>query len=289
MGMINTAGWVNTVIPASRYDANMTVVSEYSPLPFTREHGSAGLVVRIIELVRLREMRPLFDEMESLTGYRTGQSGCSAEELELLATSAVALQEHITRRISALKKDITECEAGISLINRGDYQGGTVTGREKLLQLNDNKIRTEGNLARAEEHYKYISSLINLLREEVNQQKREGVSLNITLPRVDINIASTLYYRSGSKSAAYIIERLGKLTSAIQSIIKSCSLPVDKYLRKAPDTVLRVSARRFYYSQDGELIRHIMSAEDYLSLMTSQFTDILKRDAVMKSEFNPVP
>lgn len=289
MEIINTAAWVNTVIPASRYDANMTVISEYSPLPFTREHGSAGLVVRIIELVRLIEMRPLFDELESLTGYRIGQSGCSEEELELLATSVVALQEDITRRISAIKKDIAEWEAGISLINRGGHQGGTIPGREKLLQLNDNKTRAEGNLARAEEHCKYISSLMNLFRVAVVEQVQEDLNLNITLPKQKGNTASMLYYRNGSKPAAYITDRMNKLTSAIQAIIKSCSLPVDKCLRKAPDTVLRVSARRFYYSQDGELIRHIMSVENYLSLMTSQFNDILKRDAIMKAEFTQIP
>lgn len=287
MNAISQGQWVNhNPVPSSRHGGYMNDVSAYSPLPFMPEHQGAGLIVRIVELYNLRNMKPLFDEFENVTGYRICEAGCSREELELLITSINKIYAYIGKRIDDVKHEISVGESKLNEINKGNASGSGANIREQAYRINDAKERLTGVLNGLEKQSDYIAALMGLLQSEVICLRRDGIESAVSLDKYQQAIYDVNYIRMGSKAGKYIINALEKLTSAINSILSSCKVPEDKFARRDPNLAIKNEASRFYYSQDGVQIRNIMSHSEYIQCISFAPNAAYEKHLFMKADYS---
>lgn len=271
-------------IPASRHGGTMNTIACYTPLPFNGECGSAGIIMRIIELARLREMVPIFCQFEELTGYRLGSAQCNEEELTLLTSALSALYKKVHLRTVELKEVIGRCAHELSQINQGKAEGTGEAIRRKVRLNNESKERSENQLNQAESHYFYVGSIIALFRSELSHWGTDGFKLSAQLPKSDNTANSWNYFSHGCDSAHHVITEINNLESALKQIIKSCATDTA-YIKRNPLEIARAAASKKYYSIQGEQLRNTLSHADYISTALIHAATAFKKEAKMQLEF----
>lgn len=286
MNSVTINAWGNKIIQASRFDTDINKVTGYIPFPFEEDHGSAGVIIRVIELARLREMRPLFSQFRELTGYVAGLPECSTEELALLSTKLTALYEKVNDRKNELQEIISHCERELAQINQGNTEGTGEVIRNKVMRNSDTKERSENQLKATESDYYYVGSVIALFRE-LGFWDTKGMTLAATLPKPARAATNWPYFSQGCDAAQHIITEMNDVETALNKIISSCTATTAYQKRNARE-ILRAAASRHYYSVEGESLRNIMSLTDYLSTTLSPVDAALKKEVKMKQLFiNP--
>lgn len=284
MNSVTISAWSNTIIQASRFDTDMNTVTGYIPFPFEEDHGSAGVIIRVIELARLREMRPLFSHFEELTGYVAGLPECSVEELTLLSARLTALYKKVGGREIELKEVISHCEHELAQINQGKVEGTGEVIRNKVMRNNDTKERSENQLKATESDYYYVGSVIALLRRELSFWDAEGMALAATLPKPVSAATGWPYFSQGCDAARHVITAMNAVETSLNKIIASCAVTTT-YQKRNVREILRAAASRRYYSVEGEYLRNIMSLTDYLSTTLFPLDAALKKEVKMKQLF----
>lgn len=280
-------GWNNASVFAFGKDADINTVLGYIPVPFTTEHGSAGAISRIIELARLKEMRPLFEKFNNLTGYCAGLVHPGADELNLLASTVSILHKNIRSHISQLEAEVSLCDAMLETINKGGINGSGDYIRREVEKNKDNKERSQNQIAAAEKDCIYVESVISLLRSLVRSEKETNPDLILTteLPKTDTENGGWYYFKRGNDVAAMILDSLESVETALNRIIGKCTRVANNIRHKDEKNAL-INAHTFYYSEGGERLRAIMDLADYISAVMEPVRATIKKEYRMERSFN---
>lgn len=286
METLLTEQWHKRSLPGSRHDEYINTISNFTPLAFAEEYGSAGLISRIIELARLREMKPLLDTFEVNTGYRVGNSDCTEQELDVLTLRVVELHKDIHAQLKEQKISLSQCDEELTRIKSG---GGGSNGhivRDKAFAANENKERLTRSIAKTESWCEFVSSIICVLNNELKSWEQDGYKRKVNLPQVTAHSTSMYYLKSISREARVILTKLDTFESAIESINSRFIMPTDRYERRRPTALLNIEACKFYYSREGEITRHALSCADYINSVISPMENAIQRHNDMKSDID---
>lgn len=268
-------------------DSDMNTILGYISVPFTIMHGSAGAISRIIELARIKEMHPLFEKFNDLTGYCAGLIRASADELNFLAATISSLYININNHISHLESKSSQCAANLDAINKGSVSGSGYYIRQQVQQNEDGRERSENQIIRAKKERHYIESVISLLRSIVRSEKQSNSDFNLTkeLPKTDAENGGWHYFKCGSDAGENILVSLERVEKSLNTIIKSCTSVASNIKNKEEKNAL-INACLYYYSNDGEIFRTVMELTEYVRAVMEPIRDKIKKEHRMTFSFN---
>ncbi|EEJ8448069.1 hypothetical protein GVB59_002867 [Salmonella enterica] len=280
-------GWNNATVYASGKDSDMNTVLGYISVPFTIEHGSAGAIARIIELARLKELRPLFEKFNALTCYCAGMTRSGGDELNLLATTMTMLHKNISNHISMLESKVSQCTATLDAINKGSVSGSGDYIRQKLQQNEDNRVRSQSQISAAEKDLLYVESVISLLRSLLRSEKGSNPEFILTseLPKTDTDNSGWYFFRRGNEAGEVVLTSLERVEKALDNIIVNCTCVASNVRNKEEKNAL-INAYTFYYCAGGELLRLVMSLSDYISAVMEPVRNTIKKEHRMTRTFS---
>lgn len=285
MKTLLTTQWLNKAIPGSHNDADICVISNYTPLAYVEKYGSAGLITRIIEIYQLRAMKPLFHKFEENTGYTVGDTS-NEQELDLLTHNAVMLHDEIHARLNGLKANLSKCDDELAKIKNGVAGSSADAIRSIARAANEDKSRLTHSVAKAESWCDFIASILQLLNSELKEWEKSGYKRKDKLPKITSNLVGEHYLRSMSKEASLLLDKLKKLEGAINNINACFSIPNDRFESKRLTAQLNIEACKFYYSREGAMIRNIMTRTEYVRSVAEPMENAIQRDREMQAEIN---
>lgn len=282
-----TTGWNKATVFADGKDSDMNTVLGYISVPFTVGHGGAGAIARIIELARLKEMRPLFDSFNSLTGYCAGMVQLDEDEINLLAATVSVVHKNIRSYISQLEGKISLCNSTLEAINKGTVSGSGEYIRYKLVQNQDDKERCQNQIESAEKDRLYIESVISLLCSLTQCAKEINPAFRLTteLPKSDASVTGWNYFSRVNHAGGMVLEPLDAVEKSLRRIIDTCTC-VASNVRNNEEKNALLKARVFYYSGGGELLRSVMTMGEYISAVMSPVHVAIKKGHKMECAFS---
>ncbi|EMG7889496.1 hypothetical protein V5L74_003268 [Enterobacter hormaechei] len=282
-----TTGWNKATVFADGKDSDINTVLGYIAVPFTVGHGGAGAIARIIELARLKEMRQLHEEFNSLTGYSVGVVHLDEDEINLLAATVTVLHKNIRSHISQLESKISLCVSTLDAINKGTVSGTGEYIRHKLVQNQDEKERSQNQINTAEEDCLYVESVISLLRSLIECEKKENPAFRLSteLPKPDTPLTGWSYFSRVNNAGRMVLEPLDVVENSLRRIIDACT-SVASNVRNNEEKNALLKARVFYYSREGELLRSVMTRSEYICAAMSPVRVAIKKGHKMERSFN---
>lgn len=279
--------WLNRSVPGARFDAHMDKISTYTPLTYSDECGSTGLITRIIELSRLREMQPLFNTFTENTGYTVGKSGCTEQELDIITLHAISLHAKINDDLNTLKVELSEYEQELGYIKSGKVEGIGSAIRDKARWVDDKKDRVTNAIIKAELWCFLIDSILTLLNNEIKEWEKGDYQRKHQLPKKVCNYQSEFDVKSISKEVNVFLSKLSEFEGAIKTINSYFIPSTDRYnKRHNPTQSLHIEAYKFYYGQSGELVRNTMSGHEYIEHTVKQMDSAVIRFREMMSDID---
>lgn len=280
-------GWNKATVFMDGKDSDMNTVLGYIAVPFTIGHGGAGAIARIIELVRLKEMRQLHEKFNSLTGYSVGVVHLDEDEINLLAETVTVLHKNIRSYISQLESKISLCDSTLEAINKGGVSGTGDYIRHKLVQNQDDKERSQNQIDTAEKDCLYVESVISLLRSLIECAKKENPAFRLTteLPKPDTSVTGWGYFSRVNNAGRMVLEPLDVVEKSLRRIIDACT-SVASNVRNNEEKNALLKARAFYYSREGELLRSVMTLSEYICSAMSPVHVAIKKGNKMECSFS---
>ncbi|EAV1365843.1 hypothetical protein [Salmonella enterica] len=282
-----TTGWNKATVFADGKDSDMNTVLGYIVVPFTVGHGGAGAIARIIELARLKEMYPLYEKFYSLTGYSAGVAHLDEDEINLLAATVTVLHKNIRSHISQLESKVSLCDSTLETINKGGISGTGDYIRNKLVQNQYDKERSQNQIYTAEEDFLYVESVISLLRSLIECMKKENPAfrLKTELPKPDTSLTGWSYFSRVNNAGRMVLEPLDAVEKSLRRIIDACT-SVASNVRNNEEKNALLKARAFYYSREGELLRSVMTRSEYICSAMSPVHVAIKKGHKMECSFS---
>ncbi|ECC2781626.1 hypothetical protein FOM29_04155 [Salmonella enterica] len=280
-------GWNNNSVHASGKDEDMNTILGYIAVPFTIEHGSAGAISRIIELARLKEMRPLFEKFNNLTCYCAGLDRPSVDELNLLAVTVTTLHKNINNYISKQESEIAQCSTALAAISKGSVTGSGFYIRQQIQQNENNRERSQNQIAVAEKDRLYVESIISLLRSLVRSERESNPEfiLNTELPQTDTDNSGWYFFRRGNEAGEMVLASLERVQKALDNIIVKCPRTASNIRHKEEKNAL-IKAYTYYYSRDGETLRFAIDLSDYIGAVMEPVRNTIKKEYKMTYSFS---
>ncbi|ECB2636525.1 hypothetical protein EVT30_03225 [Salmonella enterica subsp. enterica serovar Litchfield] len=280
-------GWNNNSVYASGKDSDMNTILGYIAVPFTIEHGSAGAISRIIELARLKEMRPLFEKFNNLTCYCAGLDRPSVDELNLLAVTVTTLHKNINNYILKLESKISQCTIALASLSKGSVSGSGYYIRQQIQQNEDNRERSQNQIAVAEKDRLYVESVISLLRSLVRSEKESNPEfiLNTELPKTDTDNSGWYFFRRGNEAGEMVLASLERVQKALDNIIVNCTC-VGSNIRHKEEKNALINAYTYYYSSGGETLRFTIALSDYIGAVMEPVRNTIKKEYKMTHSFS---
>ncbi|WP_260466681.1 hypothetical protein [Atlantibacter subterraneus] len=258
-------------IPSLKNDF-ASIILEYKTIPFNDKCSDAACIARIVEIFTLGKLRVQGARLTSLTGLIIPDTEADTEEINLLLMRCEKLCRTEENQFAVRNDAVTVTKAAMN----------SISGVSKSIsEVRDRKFRG-ADRAEAERHYQTALSRLNHQKERLAYFKclpgllmheAEFIGKGINLPllhsfhssvRIPVEPKSLLENLDISRAVQFITVELDKLVSAVNSIIKLCSPPTDRY-ELNNGGFIRAEAYREYFSADNNLLRAIISADEYVS------------------------
>ncbi|EMA7646771.1 hypothetical protein U5A91_001269 [Yersinia enterocolitica] len=262
-----------------RHDENINTLALYSVIPFEDSHGTAGYAMRVLEIYRLASMLPLVEQFESLTGYRGPRADCTKGELNRLILRGQSVCDNISNAIDKIKSNISLNEMDLLASNRGELGGSIDSIRERAHTAASHKQRYESQLSKAQFNLDCHRGLLALLRNEVTHRFEQDANGWVITSLRELPLATLPheFYKknllgvsaSPYESCHYAWSALDKIEISLFNIIKLLTPSTDKHTMRNTDSESVLEARKYYYSPSGDVIRWIMSAEEFIKISTA--------------------
>lgn len=275
-------------IPLARFDSHINVVANYHSVPFCDTHSDGGYAIRVLEIHRLKKMKPVIEKFETLTGYQLAPVPCTPDEIKQLVIRGDKLCHTSQDNIKLTKETCHSIEHELNNLSSGNISTAGGNPAERARQLLDKKESVLRELKKAENTHAFHQGLLALLKDEISTLLKSSQNKYLfATPKklAEGNLSESVYKsdstRAGSTPCHYIWEELNQLNTALKNIISCCELPTDKYDLNNGGK-LRAEYFREYYSPQGEQARREMPAKDYVDLMVSRHTTRSSRSHMMQ-------
>ncbi|HDL7750897.1 TPA: hypothetical protein PXP51_003299 [Yersinia enterocolitica] len=275
-------------IPLARFDSHINVVANYHSVPFCETHSDGGYAIRVLEIHRLKKMKPVIDKFETLTGYQLAQVPCTPDEIKQLVIRGDKLCHTSQENIKQQKDEFNSIEHELNNLSSGNISAARDNPAERARRLLDRKERILLELKKAENTHVFHQGLLTLLKDEISTLLKSGQNkyMFATPKKLAGGEMPESVYKSdstygGSTPCHYIMKELNQLNTSLMSINASCELPTDKYALNNGGR-LRAEYYRDYYSPQGEQARREIPAKDYVDLMMSRHATRSSRSHMMQ-------
>ncbi|HEN4722789.1 TPA: hypothetical protein U5341_001671 [Yersinia enterocolitica] len=263
--------------PPCPHDNYVNTLANYNVIPFQDDFGTAGYAMRVIEIHRLGKMLPLVEQYEALTGYRGPRADCTKDELNKLILQGMAIRDAIEQTITNKQNKINLCELELSTGKHGEPGISIDSIRARAHQLVENKERYDSQLSLAQHTLDCHNGLLALLRNEAAywlEHDKSGLVISALSELIPTRLPCDVYKSESSvvskafEHCHYTWSELDKVESSLSVIIRQLTPSTDKRELKNPGHQEVILVRRHYYSQEGEVIRLIMSVNDFVKFTT---------------------
>lgn len=265
--------------PPCPHDNYVNTLANYNVIHFQDNFGTAGYAMRVIEIHRLGKMLPQVEQYEALTGYRGPRADCTKDELNQLIARGLTVRDTIIQAVTEIKNKISLSERELSSPDRGEPGASIDSIRARAYQASEDKERYSSQLESAQYNLDCHNGLLALLRNDAAywlEHDKSGLVISSLSELMPAPLPAGVYI-SGLSSVTnkifehchYIWLELDKLESSLSVIIRQLSPSTDKRELKNPGHLDAIRMRQHYYSTEGEVIRLIMSVNDFIKFSSA--------------------
>lgn len=245
-------------------DINMRIILSYTTAKFTEDKNDAGCMERLAEIFLLGQMRPLADKLKALTCVTLPLPDTSPEEINLLLDRCEKIYKREAEEYDRCARESSRAEHTLEVIRQPAQSVADSRNRNKssVRDSEDAAERAAINLSNQAGRVKDMLVLAGLLYDEAKTLS-DSVDINRCMPRtcripeVFTRRNDFLFIAADNTSNA-----IRSLRLAVEDIIRKCTPPTDKY-EINNGGVIKSQAYRHYYQADNDLLRAIVSADDY--------------------------
>ncbi|EBK2972093.1 hypothetical protein CA048_04765 [Salmonella enterica] len=247
-------------------DNNWRIIHSYKTSLFTPEKSDAAFFCRLAEIFLLGNMRPLADKLMSLTGITLSAPQTSADEINNLLERCAAIINREKEEYDRCSRESSKAEHALMSLKQPAQSVTDSRSRNKsaMHDAANNAERAAVNLINQGERVKHMMGLAGLLYDEASYFK-DTVDIKRCLPRA--NRIPAIFTRNNEflfAATTETCEAIRLLRLAAEDIVRKCTPPTDKY-ELSHGGIIKSQACRYYYHPDNDLLRAIVSADDYAS------------------------
>ncbi|EBM7132008.1 hypothetical protein D3502_00610 [Salmonella enterica] len=252
-------------------DINMRVILSYTTAKFTEDKNDAGCMARLAEIFLLGQMRPLADKLKALTCVSLPLPDTSPEEINLLLDRCAVIYKREAEEYDRCARESSRAKHALMAIKQPAQSVSDSRNRNKssVRDAEDTAERAAINLSNQAGLVKDMHLLAGLLYDEAKTLS-DSVDINRCMPRGS-RIPEMFTRRNELLfiAAADTCNAIRSLRLAAEDIIRKCTPP--KQDSRSPiqrnnlshDGMIKSQAYRHYYQADNDLLRAIVSADDY--------------------------
>lgn len=245
-------------------DNNMQIILSYSSSKYRQNGSDAAFISRIAEIFLLGKMRPLAENLKALTGINIPAPDTSAEEINHLLERCDAIYNREMEECDRCEREASKAEHAFMVIKKPAQSVSDSLSRSKhaIHAAENNAELTASRLINQKKRVADIKGLNGLLYHEANALCDE-VDIKRCAPQVSrIPAVCTRRGELLFDTAADTCNSIDSLKQAANDIVQKCTPPTDKY-EIAHNGIIKSQAYRHYYQYDNDLLRAIVSADEY--------------------------
>ncbi|EAU2707524.1 hypothetical protein D7C04_07475 [Salmonella enterica] len=245
-------------------DMNMRIILSYTTAKFTEDKNDSGCMERLAEIFLLGQLRPLAEKLNALTNVKFPLPDTSPEEINLLLDRCAAIYTREREELDRCERESSRAEHSLIALKQPAQSVSDSRNRNKaaVRDAEDKAEQTAVNAIKQAERVKDMSGLAGLLFDEADTFG-DAVDKKRCCPRA-CNIPDIFTRRNEFLfiAAADTCNAIRSLRLAAEDIVRKCTPPTDKY-EVSHGGVIKSQAYRHYYQADNDLLRAIISADDY--------------------------
>ncbi|HAK0845862.1 TPA: hypothetical protein H1Q05_001437 [Salmonella enterica] len=246
------------------HDMNMRIILSYTTAKFTEDKNDAGCMERLAEIFLLGQMRPLADKLKALTSVSLPLPDTSPEEINLLLERCAVIYNREAEEYDRCERESSRAAHTLMALKQPAQSVTDSRNRNKssVSDAADAADRAAINLINQSGRVKDMRVLAGLLYDEAKTLSH-SVDINRCMPRAS-RIPEIFTRRNEFLfiAAADTCDAVRSLRLAAEDIVRKCTPPTDKY-EINNGGVIKSQAYRHYYHADNDLLRAIISADDY--------------------------
>lgn len=267
---------------------NVSILDNYKISVYKNEYGDSACIIRIIEIFMLNKLRHKGEKLRSLTGLTIPDTEAVAEEINLLMSRFEMLCHREEEELSFRQRDVTSAEYALK------NAGMNVNSRTVAEVKNKNSVKVardnfERQFYSANVRLKEQQARVNIFRgfgcilfdeavyigKNINKKYLNSFSRPLTSPVEFINILNDAAL---VRDLRFIMDALIALDSAVNHILKCCTIPNDRY-ELDRGGIRRAMAYREYYRAENAVLRTVVSDQEYAehAVKFNQLSDYKKK------------
>lgn len=267
---------------------NVSILDNYKISVYKDEYGDSACIIRIIEIFMLNKLRHKGEKLRSLTGLTIPDTEAVAEEINLLMSRFEMLCHREEEELSSRQRDVTSAEYALK------NAGMNVNSRTVAEVKNKNSVKVardnfERQFHSANVRLKEQQARVNIFRgfgcilfdeavyigKNINKKYLNSFSRPLTSPVEFINILNDAAL---VRDLRFIMDALIALDSAVNHILKCCTIPNDRY-ELDRGGIRRAMAYREYYRAENAVLRTVVSDQEYAehAVKFNQLSDYKKK------------
>ncbi|KGA42353.1 hypothetical protein KU75_06490 [Pectobacterium odoriferum] len=245
-------------------DINMRIILSYTTSKFTENKNDAGCMERLAEIFLLSQMRPLAEKLKTLTNVSLPLPDTSPEEINLLLDRCTAINNREDEEYDRCERENSRASHAVMVLKQPVKSVSDSRGRNKSTVRDEeqNAERAALNLINQAARVKDMRGLSGLLYHEASILGN-GVDIKrcypeaTRLPEMFTRCDEFLFIAARDTCNA-----IRSLNLAAEDIVRKCTPPTDKY-EINHGGVIKSQAYRHYYHVSNDLLRAIVTADDY--------------------------
>ncbi|EKV4259341.1 hypothetical protein P9J30_001143 [Citrobacter freundii] len=245
-------------------DINMRIILSYTTSKFTEDKNDSGCMERLAEIFLLGQLRPLAEKLNTLTNVNLPLPDTSPEEINLLLDRCADIYTREREELDRCERESSRAQHALMALKQPAQSVSDSRNRNKaaVRDAEDKAEQTAVNAIKQAERVKDMSGLAGLLFDEA-ATFGDAVDKKRCFPRA-CNIPDIFTRRNEFLfiAAADTCNAIRSLRLAAEDIVRKCTPPTDKY-EISHGGVIKSQACRHYYHEDNDLLRAIISADDY--------------------------
>lgn len=245
-------------------DINMRIILSYTTSKFNEGKNDSGCMERLAEIFLLGQLRPLAEKLKTLTNVNLPLPDTSPEEISLLLNRCAAIYTREREELDRCERESSRAEHALMALKQPAQSVSDSRNRNKaaVRDAEDKAGQTAINAIKQAERVKDMSGLAGLLFDEVatfgdTVEKKRCFPRACNIPDIFTRRNEFLFIAASDTCNA-----IRSLRLAAEDIVRKCTPPTDKY-EISHGGVIKSQAYRHYYHADNDLLRAIISADDY--------------------------
>lgn len=265
-----------------------SLLDAYQVSKFKDEYSDTACIVRIIEIFSLNKLRSKGEKLHSLTGLTIPDTEAVADEINLLMSRFEKLCHFEEEELSFRQREVSTAEYALK------NAGLNVNSRTVAEVKNKNSVKVARDTyerqyhsanVRLKEQQKRVSIFRGLgcilfdeavyIGKNINKKYLNSFSRPLTSPVEFINILNDAAL---VRDLRFIMDALIALDSAVNHILKCCTIPNDRF-ELDRGGIRRAMAYREYYRAENAVLRTIVSDQEYAehAVKFNQLSDYKKK------------